>query len=199
MNKAQVVVTFDKPDSEQLKINKAATFCRERIRQSAQAILDCGHRLMVLKRDLKEDHKWLAAFGEVQGRKCVGENPFPWGSRTADTLIQIHAKLSSGNTLPPEQLPQSWYTLRELAQLEPARLEQMREKIHPTMTSTEARALKPKAKKKPPKPPSNQTIDTAHAVYMKIPKPEFLREVVALLHDKGLRLEDLRAAWEAQT
>ena len=38
---------------------------------------------------------------------------FPFGSCTADILIQIHG--SGANRLPPHQLPQSWATLRELA------------------------------------------------------------------------------------
>lgn len=195
--KSEVVVQFGRPDPDETKISKAAEFCREHIRKSAMAILDCGRELALLKAALRsDDQRWLTAFGEDRERKLVADNPFPFTSRTADKLIRIHARLGAGHMCPAVKLPASWGTLDELAKLTDKQIEAAKDKIHPMMTRAEASKLKPKKNKKPGAP-KNQTIDKAHETYMRIPESDFLREIAALIRDRGVDLDKLRNAMEA--
>jgi hypothetical protein len=198
MQKSQVVVSFGKPDQDSIKIQKAAEFCRDHIRRSAMAILDCGRELALLKAAFREDEqRWLAAFGEGPGRAKVGKNPFPFTSRTADMLIRSHARLS-GNAVSTTNLPASWGTLYELSKLTDKQLEAAKEKIHPMMTRSEASALRPKKKSTKPATPTNQKIERAHETYMRIDdRDQFLREIVAMVRDRKLTIEDVCRAWKA--
>lgn len=193
---SSVVVSISNPDSDDVKITKTAKFCRDHVRRSAMAIIECGRELALLKSALREDdQRWRTAFGEDRDRKQIADNPFPFTSGTADRLIQIHARLSAGPMGPASQLPASWRTLYELSKLSDKQLESAKDKIHPMMTRSEAVNLRSRKKSKP-RPPAERALNRAHDFYVKLPKEDFLREVVALMRDRGIDIDALQKAWE---
>ena len=153
---AQVAVSILPPVTDMITVEHVAEDCHLSLKRAVSGVLNCGEKLKALKAKIGDG--WLAAFGEGSGRQRIGDNPFPFNSRTAEKFITIFDRFgghSMTTTLPP-----SWGTLYELATLDKREFNAAKDRIKPDMTRAEVKALrKPSA----PKPKVNPRLDPEKA------------------------------------
>jgi hypothetical protein len=149
----KAVVSVLPPVNDVITVERVAEDCHLSFQRSVSGILNCGEKLKALKEKIGKG--WLAAFGEGPGRQRVACNPFPFGSATADKLIDVHKRFNSAPT-GRTTLPPSWRTLYELTKLTDEQLSKA--DIRADMTRAEVKALRSPAEPKPPKPLTGKSV-----------------------------------------